>query len=84
MQEEGFRFSRAEVESAYQIFLEILEEALLSGESVGLPGLGVFEVRESPPRPVYDFKEKKTIQSAPQKRVVFRASRKLKALLRGQ
>lgn len=80
---EGLDWSRAEVRTAFETFLEIVEETLVSGETVGLPGLGTFEVREAPPRKAYDFQKKKVIEIPARRKVFFRPSRKLKTLLRG-
>ena len=79
---EGLDWSRAEVKAVFEAFLEIVEEALVSGEKVGLPGLGTFEIRNTPPRKAYDFKRKKGIDIPARRRICFRPSRKLKRLLR--
>jgi len=79
---EGLNWSRAEVHTAFESFLEIVEEALVSGEPVGLPGFGTFEVRKVAPRKAYNFQKKKVVEVSSRRKVFFRPSRKLKALLR--
>ncbi len=77
----GLRWSRAEVRTALEVFLEIVEAALKAGEPVGLPDFGTLEVVERAPRKGYHFPTGEPVEIPPQKTVRFRPSRKLKKAL---
>ena len=80
-QEEGPRWSKAEIQTLWEAFLELFEEVLEEKGSLTLTGLGTFKTVLSPPRKGYDFKKQKTVSRPGKVRITFRPSRALKASL---
>lgn len=75
--------TRCEVERVIAATAEVLTEAMLSGDSVNIPGFGIFTSKE---RPAHTGRNPATGESVeiPAKRVaIFKPSKLLKDILKG-
>ena len=80
---DGMGFTLKEAEGAVEAILEEVQNALASGEKVGLRGFGNFHVLNKNARPGRNPKTGETIPIPARKVVTFRASKKLKETING-
>lgn len=66
------------VEHCLDWYLDHIIDALACGETVQLKGFGRFEVVTAGARKAYDFKNRKTVDLPPRRRVVFTPYARLK------
>ncbi|MCM8820245.1 MAG: HU family DNA-binding protein [Candidatus Omnitrophica bacterium] len=73
--------TKKEAQMAVETLLETIKNSLKKREPVSISGFGTFKVKETKPRQGRNPKTGETIQIPAKKKIAFRASKELKAIL---